>query len=105
MKDFAIIKTGGKQYRVAQGDLLEVEKLGDTLAIGDSVSFDEVLLTAKGETVEVGTPVVKGAKVSAVVTEIGRDRKKIIFKYHSKARFQKTRGHRQHYTQVKITAI
>lgn len=101
--DFAIIKTGGKQYKVAAGDKLKVEKLSGEE--GGQVSFDEVLLTSQGDSVAIGAPYISGAKVEGKILQQARDKKKLIFKYKSKTRSRKTRGHRQHFTEVEITKI
>lgn len=100
---FAVIKTGGKQYRVSPGMKLKIEKLAakDTGA----VDFDNVLLVADGGKVEIGKPLVKGAKVSAKIIKQARERKKIVFKYHAKSRYHKKKGHRQHFTEVEIAKI
>ena len=98
---FAVIKTGGKQYKVAEGDVLRVEKLETD---GQEVVFDKVLLVVNGE-VKVGKPVVSGAKVSAKVLEEGKGDKKMVFRYKSKTRQHKKKGHRQPYTKVQITKI
>ncbi len=100
---FAVIKTGGKQYRVSPGQKLKIEKL-DAEANG-SVRFDEVLLVADGEKVDVGMPTVAGVHVSAKVLGQGRERKKIVFKYHPKSRYHKKKGHRQPFTEVEIQEI
>lgn len=100
---FAVIRTGGKQYRVSPGQKLKIEKLDATE--GAEVHFGDVLLVADGDKIHIGTPVVKGALVDAKVVEQGRDRKKIVFKYHAKARYRKKKGHRQPYTQIEITKI
>lgn len=101
--DFAIIKTGGKQYKVAVGDKVKVEKLpGEE---GGVVSFGEVLLTSKGDSVSVGAPRVAGAKVEGKVLRQARDKKKLVFRYHSKVRYRKTKGHRQHFTEVEIVRV
>ncbi len=100
---FAIIKTGGKQYKVEPGQKLRIEKLN--AKEGGKISFDEVLLVADGDKVEIGMPHLKGVKVEAEVVEQGRDRKKIIFKYHAKARYRKFKGHRQPFTEVEIKKI
>lgn len=100
---FAVIKTGGKQYKVSLGQKLKVEKL-DTEE-GASVSFRDVLLIAEGEKIEIGTPLVKSARVDAKVLKQGRERKKIVFKYHPKSRYRKKKGHRQHFTEIEITKI
>jgi len=108
---FAIIETGGKQYRVSAGEKIKVEKLnakegGSTpLAAGDSFVFDKVLLVADGDRVSVGTPCVDGEKVSAKVVKQARERKKIVFRYHSKTRYRKKKGHRQQFTEVEIIKV
>lgn len=98
---FAIIKTGGKQYKVAEGDVLRVEKLKTN---GQQVVFDQVLLVVNGE-IKLGKPVVSGAKVSAKILEEGKSDKKIVFKFKSKTRQHKKKGHRQPYTKVQILKI
>ena len=100
---FAIIRTGGKQYRVSPGQKLKIEKLD--AKDGAVIDFDQVLLVAEGEKIEIGTPRVEGAKVDAKVLKQGRDRKKIVFKYHPKSRYRKKKGHRQHFTEIEITKI
>ncbi len=100
---FAVIRTGGKQYRVSPGQRLKIEKLDTTE--GAVIHFGEVLLMADGDKVEIGTPLVKGTKVEGKVLEQGRERKKIVFKYHPKSRYRKKKGHRQHFTEVEITRI
>ncbi len=102
---FAVIKTGGKQYKVSPGQKLKVEKL-DVPADRDAViHFTEVLLVADGENVKIGTPIVKGTRVEARVLAQGREKKKIVFKYHPKSRYRKKKGHRQHFTEVEIQKI
>jgi len=100
---YAVIKTGGKQYKVEEGDLVSVEKLG--LEAGDSIVFDEVLLFNNGETLTVGTPVIENAKVSGSVVENGKASKVIIYKYKSKKDYRKKKGHRQPFTTVMIDKI
>lgn len=100
---FAVIKTGGKQYLVSEGQKLRVEKL-DAKG-GGKIVFDEVLLLVDKDKVEVGTPVLSGAKVEAEVLGQGRDKKKIVFKYHAKARYRKKKGHRQPFTEIEIKKI
>ncbi|MBI1839202.1 MAG: 50S ribosomal protein L21 [Candidatus Colwellbacteria bacterium] len=100
---FAVIETGGKQYKVAPGDKVKVEKLDQEA--GSNFSFDKVLVTGEGESVKIGLPYLSGAKVQAKVLREGRARKKIVFKYHSKARYRKKKGHRQHFTEVEIIKI
>ncbi len=102
---FAVIKTGGKQYKVAEGDVLRVEKLDPPAGGKDgNVVFDDVLLVVNGE-VKLGKPVVSGAKVSAKILEEGRGEKKMVFKFKSKTRQHKKKGHRQPYTKIQITKI
>jgi large subunit ribosomal protein L21 len=101
--NFAVIETGGKQYKVSAGSKIKVEKLH--AKAGETFKFDKVLLTANGDAVSVGAPYVSGAAVEAKIVREGRDRKKIIFKYHSKARFQRKKGHRQSFTEVEISKI
>ncbi len=103
MSKFSIIETGGKQYKVSPGQKIKVEKL-DAEA-GANFVFDKVLLRADGDKVEIGTPHVAGAKVETKVLRQARERKKIVFKYHSKTRYRKKRGHRQHYTEVEIVKV
>ena len=100
---YAVIKTGGKQYRVAEGDQLRIEKL--TADVGEEVSFDEVLLVGEGENVKVGTPLVDGGAVKAEVTAHGRADKVFIIKHRRRKHYHKEQGHRQHFTEVKITQI
>ena len=100
---FAVIKTGGKQYRVAANDLLKVEKLAGEA--GDIVEFSEVLMVGEGESATVGTPVVDGALVTAEVVEQGRARKIIVFKKRRRKNSRRTNGHRQHLTTIRISEI
>ncbi|MEK7634269.1 MAG: 50S ribosomal protein L21, partial [Patescibacteria group bacterium] len=93
---FSIIQTGGKQYKVSAGQKLKIEKL--EAEVDGSFVFDKVLLTVDGESVKIGTPYVEGAKVEAKVLKQGKGEKKIVFKYHSKARYRKKKGHRQLFT-------
>src|SRR3989344_7515930 len=100
---FAIIETGSKQYKVAVGDKLKIEKVKPK---GDVVSFDKVLLVSDGESKnQIGKPHIKGASVEAKILDQGRARKVIVFKYHSKTRYRKKKGHRQEFTEVQITKI
>ncbi len=99
---YAIIATGGKQYKVAEGDIIKVEKLG--CEAGATVAFDQVLAVNNGE-LKVGNPTVAGATVSATVVEEGRGKKVIVYKYKRKTGFHKRNGHRQAYTKVKIDKI
>ena len=99
---YAIIATGGKQYKVSEGDIIKIEKLGK--AEGESVTFDKVLLVSDKETV-VGTPTVAGATVTASVVCEGKDKKVIVYKYKRKTGYHKKNGHRQLFTKVKIDKI
>ncbi len=100
---YAIIRTGGKQYQVAAGDSLRVEKL--TGEVGETVELDDVLLIADGEDVKVGQPVVDGAKVTAQIVEQGKSKKVIIFKKKRRKGYKLKKGHRQLYTALEIKDI
>lgn len=100
---YAIIDACGKQYRVAPGDKVTVEKLG--LEVGEAVTFDKVVLICADDKVTVGTPVVEGASVTAKVVENGKAKKVIVFKYKNKTNERKFRGHRQPYSVVEIESI
>ncbi|WP_111658200.1 50S ribosomal protein L21 [Isoalcanivorax indicus] len=100
---YAVIKTGGKQYRVEEGDLLRIEKL--EVGTGEAVEFDQVLLVADGDKITVGQPLVDGAKVTAEVVEQGRHKKIRIVKFRRRKHYRKQQGHRQWFTEVKITGI
>jgi len=100
---YAVIKSGGKQYRVASGEQVQVELLD--AAVGASVAFDQVLLVGAGDQVKVGAPFVAGAKVNATVVGHGRGDKLRIFKLRRRKHFQKSQGHRQSYTEVRINDI
>lgn len=100
---YAVVATGGKQYKVQQGDVLRVEKLaGD---VGSEVAFDKVLMFSDGENVQIGQPVVEGAVVKCRIIEQGKSKKVIVFKYKRRKRYRRKQGHRQQYTAVKIDAI
>ena len=99
---YAIIATGGKQYKVAEGDIINVEKLG--VEAGNSVTFDQVLVVNNGS-LTVGNPTVAGATVSATVVEEGKAKKVIVYRYKRKSGYHKKNGHRQAYTKVKIEKI
>ena len=100
---YAVVETGGKQYKVAEGDVIFVEKLG--LAEGDAVTFDKVIAVGNGEGLKVGAPYVDGATVSGKVAEEGKAKKVIVFKYKPKKGYAKKQGHRQPYTKVVIEKI
>ena len=99
----AIIETGGKQYKVAEGDTLFIEKL--SAEAGESVVFDKVLAVLDGDKATFGAPVVEGAKVNASVVKNGKGKKIMIFKYNPKKGYRRRQGHRQPYTKVTIGAI
>ena len=100
---YAVIKTGGKQYRVVPGEKLKVEKLaGD---VGSDIVLDQVLMVADGDKVSVGAPMVKGASVKATVISHGRHDKVMIFKMRRRKHYRKTQGHRQDYTEIQIQDI
>ena len=100
---YAVIVTGGKQYKVSEGDTLFVEKI--EAEEGSAVTFDQVLMVGEGEDVKVGAPTVAGATVEASVVENGKARKVIVYKYKRKTGYHKKNGHRQQYTAVKIEKI
>ncbi len=104
-KEFAIIATGGKQYKVSVGDVVRIEKLTGTRTKGDMIIFDKVLLVDNGKDTTIGTPHIDGAKVEAVFEEDGRAKKVMVVKFKQKSRYKKNNGHRQPFTSVKITAI
>ncbi len=99
---FAVIKTGGKQYKVSVGDIVSIEKLESN---DNSVTFDEVLLIDDGSSTKIGTPTIAGATVSAEIIEQGKGPKLEVVKYLAKSRYYKRNGHRQPFTKVKITSI
>ena len=103
MKTFAIIETGSKQYKVSSGKKIKVEKL--SVEEGSSFVIDKVLLINDDKGVKVGEPYIKGAKVEVKVLGQGRAKKVIVFRYHSKTRYRKKKGHRQPFTELEITKI
>lgn len=100
---YAIIQTGGKQYRVKEGDEIFVEKL--PAEAGETVTFEEVLALGEGEGMQFGKPLLAGAKVEAEVLKNGRGKKIVVFKYKAKKGYRRKAGHRQPYTRVKITSL
>ncbi len=100
---YAVIKTGGKQYRVAPGENIKIEQV--QADVGATIVLDQVLMVADGEAVKVGTPMLAGAKVSATVVAHGRGPKIRIFKMRRRKHYQKTQGHRQNYTEIRVDAI
>lgn len=103
MSHFAIIETGGKQYRVSAGQKIKVEKLpGEE---GGILALDKVILTSNDGKVAIGTPYVNGAAVEAKVLRQARSPKEIVFRYHPKTRYRKKKGHRQHFTELEIVKV
>jgi large subunit ribosomal protein L21 len=100
---YAVIKTGGKQYRVVAGEKLKVEKLAAD--VGATVTLDKVLMVTDGDNVTIGSPIIAGATVSATVVSHGRADKVMIFKFRRRKHYRKTQGHRQSYTEIQIGAI
>jgi large subunit ribosomal protein L21 len=99
----AIVRTGGKQYRVEPGSVIKVEKLD--LEVGSKIEIDDVLLVGKGASVQVGTPKIAGAKVSGTVTYQGRAKKLIVYKFRRRKNYRRKAGHRQYYTEIKVDQI
>ncbi len=104
-KEFAVIATGGKQYKVSVGDSVKIEKIKGDFNEGDKVSFDKVLLVDDGSNTTIGTPYIEGAKVEATLVKIGRHPKVTVIKYKQKSRYFKKNGHRQPFFEVKIEKI
>ena len=100
---YAVIATGGKQYRVSEGDILRIEKIGGN--VGDPVELDKVLMVADGDDVSIGRPVVDDARVNASIVEQGKAKKVLVFKYKRRKRFRKMQGHRQPFTAIRIEGI
>lgn len=102
---FAIIQTGGKQYKVAVGDEIAVEKIKGDYKVGDKISIESVVLKDDGKTTEIGAPYIKGSVVSATITESAKLDKVMVVRYRAKSRYHKRNGHRQPYMALKIEAI
>lgn len=100
---YAVVATGGKQYRVEEGDVVRIEKIPGE--IGESVSFERVLMISDGDNVTIGQPVVENAAVDGRIVEQDRAKKVLVFKYKRRKRFRRKQGHRQYYTAVRITGI
>lgn len=105
ISEFAIIETGGKQYKVSVGDNVKIEKILGDFIVGDKVTFDKVLLVDDGSNTTIGAPYIDGAKVVAEIVNIGRHPKVIVMKYKAKSNRLKKNGHRQPFFEVKVTAI
>ena len=106
--EFAVIQTGGKQYKASEGSFVSIEKIkakGIEYKKGDKISFDKVLLVDNGKDTTIGTPYITGAKVNAEIAEIGRARKVLVMKYKQKSRYLRRNTHRQPFFRVKITSI
>lgn len=103
--EFAVILTGGKQYKVTTGDLVRIEKISGEYKEGDKVVFDKVLLVDNGTDTTIGTPYIEGAKVNATIIKIGRAPKITVIKYKQKSRYFKKNGHRQPFFQVRIESL
>lgn len=100
----AVIQTGGKQYIVKPGDVLKIEKI-KTAKVGEKIEFDKVLLIADDKNIQIGEPLIEGAKISAKIEEEGKDKKITILKYKNKTRYKIKKGHRQPFTKVSIKTI
>ena len=100
---YAVIKTGGKQYRVAAGEKLKIEQI--PAEVGAEITLDQILMVGEGESVKVGAPLVSGASVKATVLSQGRHKKVTIFKMRRRKHYQKHQGHRQNYTEIRIDGI
>lgn len=104
-KEFAVIFTGGKQYKVAVGDMLKIEKLEGDFKLGDKVIFDKVLLVDNGTDTTIGTPYITNAKVESLFQKLGKAKTVNVVKYKQKSRYLKKNGHRQPFIEVKISSI
>ncbi|MBP7204597.1 MAG: 50S ribosomal protein L21 [Propionivibrio sp.] len=100
---YAVIKTGGKQYRVAAGEKLKIEQI--PAEVGAEITLDQILMVGEGESVKIGAPLVSGASVKATVLSQGRHKKVTIFKMRRRKHYQKHQGHRQNYTEIRIDGI
>jgi large subunit ribosomal protein L21 len=104
-KEFAVIFTGGKQYKVAVGDMLKIEKIDGDFKPGDKVIFDKVLLVDNGADTTIGTPYIANAKVESLFQKLGKGKTVSVVKYKQKSRYLKRNGHRQPFIEVKISSI
>ncbi len=103
--EFAVIQTGGKQYKVSAGDVIQIEKMDGEFKKGDKITFDKVLLVDNGSDTTIGTPYINGAKVFATFESAGRAQKVTVIKYKQKSRYFKKNGHRQPFIKVKIDSL
>ena len=104
-EEFAVIETGGKQYKVSAGDDLKIEKITGAFKEGDKITFDKVLLVDNGKDTTIGTPYIEKAKVLATLTEMGRNKKISVIRFKSKSRYFKKKGHKQPFFKVHIDAL
>ena len=104
-KEFAVIFTGGKQYKVAVGDVLKIEKIDGEFKAGDKIVFDKVLLVDNGTDTTIGSPYILNAKVESLFQKLGKGKTVKVVKYKQKSRYLKRNGHRQPFTEVKISSI
>jgi large subunit ribosomal protein L21 len=105
MQEFAVIQTGGKQYKVSVGDVVSIEKIKGEHKVGDSLTFDKVLMVDNGKDTTIGTPYIESSKVTGKLKEMGRGKKIEVIKYKAKSRYFKNRGHRQPYFKIEITGL
>ena len=105
VKEFAVIETGGKQYKVSVGDILKIEKIEGEYNLGDKIVFDKILLVDNGIDTTIGMPYISGAKVEALFQREGKGKTVTVVKYKQKSRYLKKNGHRQPFIEVKISAI
>ena len=103
--EFAVIATGGKQYKVSAGDVVKIEKIKGSLKVGDKVVFDKVLLVEDGTDTTIGTPYIAKASVTGTLKEVGRNKTVDVIKYKQKSRYFKKNGHRQPWMKIEISAI
>lgn len=107
MKEFAVIKTGGKQYKVSKGDIINIEKIKSEKEpkVGDKITFDTILMVDNGKDTTIGTPNIKGAKVEGILMAEGKGEKITVIRYKAKSRYFKKKGHRQPFFRIKIESI
>lgn len=103
--EFAVINTGGKQYKVSKGDVVKIEKMKGDFKVGDKIVFDKVMLVDNGKDTTIGTPYITKASVEATLEEVGRNKTVEVIKYKQKSRYFKKNGHRQPWFKVKISGI